>query len=48
MIETVGNEDKLKGFIIGFACNIPQTPSNESKFSEGFYEGKQLVKELEM
>lgn len=46
MISLFGNEDKLNGFLIGFGCDIEFSPSNGKNFSDGFYQGRELIKKL--
>jgi hypothetical protein len=42
------NNDEMTGFLVGYSCNIPFTPSNARHFSEGFYNGKKLAKQLKL
>jgi hypothetical protein len=48
MVDTVfGSQDKLNGFLTGFGCDVPSPPSNGREFTEGFHEGRALVRALD-
>lgn len=42
-----GGTDKLNGFLVGFGCDVPCSPSNGQDFKDGFHMGRTLARELD-